>query len=492
MERNTSIPPSHTPSSAASTNLLRVGILDPIAELDPRAAADNSSTQVLGQIFEAPFAMQGGASQCRPLLFASPLELEASPKEHPVYSAPVREEVMFSDGTPLTAAIMARSLASSRALGNNASVEARGNRVRFTLNRPNPRFDLTLTHDNCGIVLEKDGVFLGTGPMMFADRTQLRAPSRASSLRLVRNPRHRTESSIDEVKFQVLPADKDGAPSALIEAFRRNEIDMTTALTLHDIEKHQLSSATPSLHPSNCTGILFFNTRRPALSDPAVRRAISRAVNTGEIAKRSFEKHHAACIAISLLPPMMGRAMGAPQYSVTDAKAILKSVSSPPERLTLLLPWSPRPYLPKPLAAAQAIQKDLEVLGIEVTFVETPTSERFFREIAAGNYDLALAGWIADTPDPADFFEALLWSKMAEGKHYSNYSHWKHTAMDEALGRFRENPTDANKSEIQRLIRDEAPLMPLIYGQQAVIHTRKVRDVVVSATGIVSFATVKV
>jgi len=81
------------------------------------------------------------------------------------------------------------------------------------------------------------------------------------------------------------------------------------------------------------------------------------------------------------------------------------------------------------------------------------TSEAFFDDLSRGNYDLALAGWIADTPDPADFYEALLWSKMAEGDNHSNHSRWRDPAADEALTHFREAPTEENKRQIDRLVR---------------------------------------
>jgi hypothetical protein len=56
--------------------------------------------------------------------------------------------------------------------------------------------------------------------------------------------------------------------------------------------------------------------------------------------------------------------------------------------------------------------------------------------------------------------------------------------------RFREAPTDENKRQIDSLVREEAPLVPLIYGQSLVVHSRKIRNVSVSATGVLSLAAV--
>ena len=77
---------------------------------------------------------------------------------------------------------------------------------------------------------------------------------------------------------------------------------------------------------------------------------------------------------------------------------------------------------------------------------------------------------------------------MCEGDNHSNHSRWKDASTDAALARFRADPTEANKSEIHRLLIEEAPLVPLIYGQSTVVHARKVRNVTITATGVLSLA----
>jgi ABC-type oligopeptide transport system substrate-binding subunit len=144
------------------------------------------------------------------------------------------------------------------------------------------------------------------------------------------------------------------------------------------------------------------------------------------------------------------------------------------------------------MPVAQTIRAHLAEVGITVDLRETGTGEDFLADLTRGNFDLALAGWIADNPDPADFFEALLWSKMTEGENQANPSRWKHPATDAALATFREAPTEENRKELERLVRDEAPLLPLIYGQSVVSHSRKVRGVTLSSTGIVPLAGVSV
>src|SRR3954447_18922803 len=102
----------------------------------------------------------------------------------------VTQLARFSDGTAVTADIVARSLRSTKALVNKAIVDVHGDRVWFTLSAVNPRFDLTLTQSNCSIVLDRGTQLLGTGPFMFEHRPNLKLLQREPSIKLVRNPHH--------------------------------------------------------------------------------------------------------------------------------------------------------------------------------------------------------------------------------------------------------------------------------------------------------------
>lgn len=474
--------------AAATLKVVRVGLLSAISKIDPRESADNISDLVLGQVFDAPYGIAAGALQARPLLL-EPLRAEGRLQ----YSAAVLPGVKFSDGTPLTAELVARSLRGAKILHNKTTIDVRGDRVWFTLTAPNPRFDLTLTQSNTGVVLDRGTQLLGTGPFMFDHRPNLRLMQTAKSFRLVRNPHHTGKSGVDEVEFRVCPAAEDGSPRTLVEALRHGEVDVTTSLTMADLTANQLPGIAPSLHPGNSTGFLIFNCERRVLAAAEVRRGIALALDAHEIAARSFDKNPAAFIAANLLPPMMGRASGVPSMDREEAKRLLDAGGAKTARLTMLVPWAPRPYWPKPLPAAQALQKQLAQVGIAVDLRETKTSEEFFGDLVRGNYDLALAGWIADTPDPADFFEALLWSKMCGTEnHHSNHSRWRNAAMDAALARFREEPSEEHKREIQRILREEAPLVPLLHGQSVVVHSRRMRNVTANATGVLTLSSITV
>ncbi|MEO8381562.1 MAG: ABC transporter substrate-binding protein [Acidobacteriota bacterium] len=474
-------------AAVAATRVVRVGVLSPMSKLDPREAVDNISGMVLGQIFETAYAIAAGDTRVDSLLF-EPLRNEGRLQ----YSAAIRPGGRFSDGTPLTAELAAKSLRGAKVLQDKATVDVSGDRVWFTLTVPNPRFDLTLTQGNTAIVLDRGTQLLGTGAFMFDQRPNARQLQSSQIIALTRNPHFAGKSVVGGVEFLVYPADADGTPRQLVEALRRGDVDLTSALTMAELSANPIAGVAPSLQPGNSTGILFFNCERRALARADVRRGISLALDIHELASRSFDKNPAAFVAGNLLPPMMGRTAGLPVTNPTEARRLLEQSGVKPARLSLLVPWAPRPYMPKPLPLAQAVQRQLAEIGITVDLKETRTSEEFFGDLVRGSYDLALAGWIADTPDPADFFEALLWSKMCEGDNHSNHSRWKSAAMDAGLARFRERPDEENKKELHRMVREEAPLVPLIYGQSVIVHSRKVRNVATSAAGVVTLSGVTV
>ena len=108
-----------------------------------------------------------------------------------------------------------------------------------------------------------------------------------------------------------------------------------------------------------------------------------------------------------------------------------------------------------------------------------------------GDYDMGLGGWVADNPDPTEFYESLLSSAQVsrrDGQYLTNLARWSDPATDAALAGYRANPSPANRKVISDLIESEAMMVPLIYGASTAIRARKVRDFHITPSGHVSFA----
>lgn len=462
---------------------LRVGVLTPVNTLNPREAQDFVSQTAVTQIYESPFAQPTAAGRLpEPLLFQERLRQDG-PNE---YSAAVRSDVRFSDGTPLTARHVTDSLSRVAALRQHMEVEAAGDRVVFRLDRPNARLDLVLAQRYCAVTLESRGALFGTGPYMVAP-----GGSNPDRIRLVRNPHARQTAAIEEIVLQLYPPDANGKPEALLAALEAGEVDFTNVLSREDITR--LKSVRRLTEPGSSTAILYMNSQRPGLDDPRVRRAIALSIDRLEIAKL-FYATATAFAATNLLPPMLGRGNDGLAADPAKARLLLGAPDvRKPARLSLLLIYGPRPYLPNPRKVGEYVAAQIEKLGIAVDVVPTADPPEYRAKSQRGDYDLALAGWVADTLDPVDFLEANLGSgsvptpdrKIVFG---ANLSRWKNAETDEALARLRQEPREDVRTTLLKRIADEVPLLPLIYGPTIYAHSWKVKNFTAAPLGIPSFA----
>jgi peptide/nickel transport system substrate-binding protein len=464
----------------AGTKTLRVGVLTPVNTLNPREAQDFVSQTAVTQIYESPFAQPAAGRLPEPILFQERLRQD-SPTE---YSATLRSDIRFSDGTPLNARHVADSLARVAALREQVEVEARGERVIFRLSRPNARFDLVLAQRYSAVTLETRGTLLGTGPYMVAPGS---TPDRT---RLVRNPHARRQAPIDEIVMQLYPPDPQGKPEALLGALEAGEVDFTNVLSREDIMR--LKNVRRLTEPGSSTAILYLNTQRPGLDDPRVRRAIALSIDRLEIAKL-FYATATAFAATNLLPPMLGRGNDGLSPDGSKARGLLASPDvRKPGRLSLLLIFGPRPYLPNPRKVGEYIAAQIDKLGIAVDVVPTSNLQEYRARVQSGDYDMALAGWIADTLDPMDFLEAMLSSDSiptSERKAVlgANVSRWSSREMDETLASLRQEPREDVRAALLKRIADEVPLLPLMYGPTIYAHSWKVKNFTPAPLGIPLF-----
>jgi ABC-type transport system substrate-binding protein len=307
--------------------------------------------------------------------------------------------------------------------------------------------------------------------------------------RLIRNPRYRSPVALDELLFTIYPAEPDGTPLALIEAAKRGEIDITLNLSVNEMTKYGISGFHAMQQPSNSTSILYFNSEKAPLTDVNLRRALQNAIDTTPIASINYERNHFAFVAGDIIPPLMG---AMPPLLKRD-RELLRHFPKKPARLSLVVPWTPRPYILRPLLSAQEIAKQLAAYGIIVDLIVTKSSEDFFSTLARGEYDMALAGWVADNPDPAEFYESLLSSAQVStpSQYLSNLARWRKPEMDAALAAYRAELTPANRKAITDMIEREAILVPLVYGASTAIKTRKVKNVQITPAGHLPFGEVE-
>jgi peptide/nickel transport system substrate-binding protein len=455
-------------TSSASPKVLRIGFLTPVLHFEPATAHDVESSFVLRHIFEAPFDVAYGSTEVEPRLFRGPLQ-----KRGDEYEAELRDDIFFSDGERLTAEHLAASLNAAALLASQAGVRAKGQRLVFSLARPNARFDLALSHFDCSVQRRVGQRLLGTGPYVLAP------DSTPTFVRLLRNPHHRPAPAIDEVHFLTYPPDPDARATALLKALEEGSVDLSLSLGRQDIEAAR--NVRKSILPGASTAILFLNGDSPRLRDRRVRQALAHGLDRYELARSSYA-NPLAFAASSLTPRQLGSVEDSLSYDPARAQTLLTAPGvEPPQKLDLLLAWAPRPYLPYPQKVAGLVCEQLGRLGVSVKVHQPPTSEEFTRAATRGTHDLVLSGWVADTLDPHDFLEALLSSERIMRPENAavacNLGRLRSAEMDAALARFRAVREAANVAAITDVLAREAPLVPLMYGPAASVHSYRVRHV---------------
>lgn len=454
-------------AASSRDKILRIGILNLAQHLDPRTAQDTDSMFVVKQIFESPYWIRYGSTDIEPLLLEGPV-VEESPTR---WRGRVRRDVFFSDGTPVTAADVARSLNDAGAVADQARVEVEGNSLLFHLEQPNARFALGLAHGQCGVVKRDGERLLGTGPFV------LHEDSEPGFVRLVRNPHHRPLAKLDEVHFRTYPLDKNGQPTALLKAIEAGDVDLSSSLGRDAI--NALSGMRKSIQPGISTCFLFMNVQSKPLANATLRQAIAHSIDRFELAKLCYS-NALAFVAGGPLPRALGSCEDRLHYDKAKARQCFEAAGSPQLKLRLLLIWGPRPYLPAPRAVAEALAARLGALGIEIEIVPTTSSKDFFEKLVEADYDLSLAGWVADTMDPVEYLEALLasyrvpsWDNLAVS---ANEARFRDARLDNLLHSWRIHSGAQTLEEIVELMNEEAPLVPLIYGASATVYSFRTRE----------------
>ncbi len=214
------------------------------------------------------------------------------------------------------------------------------------------------------------------------------------------------------------------------------------------------------------TRYLAFNTRRPPLNDPRVRRALSLAVDRGKIV--AFVVKGGRRAAYSVIPPGFagGSDSAAPPIpashdaAVFFARRLLAEAGFPAGAgfpHLELSGWTNTPVL----EAIQAMWK--RDLGIDVD-VATREAAVHVAALRSGAYDI---GFITLIPDVADPF-SLLDHFVTGGPE--NYPAWSDATYDALVAAGEASADSARRTEAvrraERLIAERCPLAPLYFNAQ--------------------------
>ncbi len=382
------------PQVAPERPPLRVGLAQPVLDIDPRRAADAASARLARLIYTRLVDLD---ADYRP----RPAAADWQQLDARRYRFTLREpRPRFTDGAPLTAADVVATYRAVLGAGSNPAVasplrselgpllavdEAESGQVDFTLSGPDPLFPGRLTLGILPARCAAPGApawppchYDGSGPFAV----------REVSADRIRLQRRRDGLAVE---FQVVPD-----PTVRVLKLLRGELDLLQndlpAELLRYLDGRRQVQVLRA--PGGSYHYLGFNLADPVTGDLRLRQAVAHAIDRTAIIRHLLGG--AARLAGSVLPPGHYAAAGLPQHEHDPALArrLLAQAGFDHPRLTYKTSTDPLR-----LRIATAIQAQLAAVGIGVR-VQSNEWGSFFGDIRAGRFQLYSLAWVGVTqPD---------------------------------------------------------------------------------------------
>ena len=476
------------PTAGEAPQILRISQRNEPADLDPAVAALPDELFIIRALSEGLVAPAPDLGPPRPAA-AERWEVSADAL---TYTFHLRRDAQWSNGEPVTAddfldsyrRVLRPATAAPKAplffmvknarafaLGEITDFDAVGFRapdahtVVVTLEHPVPRFLAYVASGpwipvnlravaRFGRSWTRPGNFVGNGAFTLTEWQ----PHQRIVVR--RNPAYHGAASIRLTEIQFLAFDNGDTEE---RAYRAGQLDVTMAIPFTKLETYRRD------HPDEAhraplaeTRYLSFNTMRAPLNDARVRRALTLALNRGQLVARVLQGGQAP--AYRLLPAALRgpddhdlRRAGELREDPATARRLLAEAGFPGGRGFPRLELSSFVGTPVTEVVQATWRKEL---GIEVALV-TREARVHVAALREGRYDI---GFITAIPDVADAAN-LLGDFTADSP--GNYPHWRdarYTALVDQAVRTADPALQADRLRAaEARLLDQCPLAPLYF-----------------------------
>lgn len=299
---------------------------------------------------------------------------------------------------------------------------------------------------------------------------------------------YRKPADIDRLVFHLL----SGLPIALYE---KNEIDVAPVYEDHIarvLDKKGPFYNELHIYPELSMYYLGFNTIKPPFDDVNIRQAFCHAIDKEKIIQGTLNGMYSR--ADGILPPGMpgyNENIQGLDFDVEKAKALIASSkygsaqNIPPVTITVS-GWGGN--IPENLGAV--VQELEQNLGVTIN-VRQIEPEAFLYSLRTEADELFMMGWVADYPDPQNFLEYL----FRTGAEY-NTGKYSNPAFDSLLEEADRELDESGRMELyqqaEKIVVDDAPCLPLWFGQNYVLVRPYVKNYTLNALGIPLFERVSI
>ena len=428
---------------------------------DPITCPDGVQRTVASLVYDTLYQLDETFSP-HPLLVQS-ADYDA---ESFVYTLYLRSDVYFSDGSEMTpqdvAASILRAVQSPRygaRLWQVRTVTVQGSAVEVSLTEDNRSFTALLDIPVIKAGTETLSMPVGTGPYIpTADKTQL-----------LPNP-HWWQSKplpFDSIKLSPYKSEE-----AVAYAFASHDVHLFVYDLLSDISLASASNGNATVAETAVMHYLGFNMSQRHLADPALRRAISLAIDREEIVSAALSGH-AVATQFPLHPasPLYPTAL----ESDADTTAVYEALSRQDlgdgewKYHLRLLVNNDNSFK---VAAAEHIAEMLNRYDFNVTVAALPW-EDFLYALEVGNYDLYYGQCKLSTdwdPTPLLSTEGTL-----------NYGGYSNAMTDTLLAACRSTGGDDRTEAVETLcshLQSQTPIVPLYFERVDVLLSRNAVDAI--------------
>lgn len=421
----------------------------------------------------------------------------------------LRDGVRFHDGRPLEAqdvvytieSLIDGSLVTAKG-GSFAAVDRAEAKDRLTvvvhMKRPDEELLFNVSDGLFGVVPRGSGKDLGlhpigSGPFKFVSAVQDKEVivERSRDYWAGVSPIPAGTRRIEQVRFEVVP---DAITSAL--ELKKGSADIASNVLTLDMV-HTLESA-PNLKIESGVGsrviYVTFNVTYPLLKDKRVRQAVACSIDRQAIVDAIWRGR--AKLASTLLP--VGHWAAATDaelaqypHDVTRAQQLLEEAGFPADkngvrlRLTIKTSTDETTRL-----MAAVLQQQMRAAGIQLD-IRSAEFGTFYADVTKGAFEIYALRWIGSNEDPDIFRYA--YASMSFPPKGGNRGRYSNPHLDvlltEAAASTDRTLRKKNYIEVQQILADELPTIPLWFPNDEVVHTRRVEGIHSQGAGSFDFLT---
>jgi peptide/nickel transport system substrate-binding protein len=361
--------------------------------------------------------------------------------------------------------------------------------LRLRLKRPDASLLFNMSDGLFGVVPKGAGRDfglhpVGSGAFRFVSQVQ------DKEVVLERNPEYWAGAAkIARVRFAVVPDDT----TAALE-LQKGSADVASNVMTPDMVSTLAKE--PGLRVESVRGSIVmyvnFNVTDGVLKDKRVRQAVACATDRQAIVNAIW--HGQARLADTLLPEGHWAAAGSDEmarypHDVERAKRLLEEAGfragkdGVRVKLTLKTSTDETTRL-----MAQAMQQQVREAGIDLQ-IRAAEFGTFYSDVTKGAFQMYALRWIGSNEDPDIFRYAYGSDRMPpKGGNRGRYSNPKLDAlMADAAGATDEAARRRDYLEVQKILAEDLPGIPLWYPNNEVVHTLRLKDVQGNASGSFDF-----